>query len=48
MVGTEDELVLWQAIRELQGAAPECYLFHQRGVLKIRNKAEQEVLMNDP
>lgn len=30
MVGTEDELILWQSIRELKGTAPECYLFHRR------------------
>lgn len=48
MVGTEDELILWQSIKELQGAAPECYLFHQAGVLEIRNDIEHAVEMKDP
>lgn len=48
MVGTEDELVLWQAIAELKGEAPEFYLFHQAGVLRIeRRDGEQQVLMDD-
>jgi hypothetical protein len=48
MVGTEDELVLWQAISLLTGKAPECYLFHQRGVLRIdRRGGEDEVVMDD-
>lgn len=48
MVGTEDELILWQSIRELKGTAPECYLFHQTGVLRIaRHEHEQHVIMED-
>lgn len=48
MVGTEDELILWQSIRELKGDAPECYLFHQTGVLRIeRQEQEQRVIMED-
>lgn len=48
MVGTEDELILWQSIRELKGTAPECYLFHQTGVLRIeRRDHEQQVVMED-
>lgn len=48
MVGTQDELVLWQAISDLKGEAPECYLFHQTGVLRIvREGKEQRVMMED-
>lgn len=48
MVGTEDELVLWQAIADLKGEPPECYLFHQTGVLRIeRRGGEQQVIMED-
>ncbi len=49
MVGTEDEFVLWQAIQELTGRAPECYLFHQTGVLSIKLvDGEHDVAMVDP
>lgn len=49
MVGTEDELVMWQAIRELRGRAPECYVFHQSGVLEVANRnGERQVMMKDP
>lgn len=48
MVGTQDELVLWQAITDIKGAAPECYLFHQAGVLRVeRQEQEQQVMMED-
>jgi hypothetical protein len=47
MVGTQDELILWQAIKELREAAPECYLFHQVGVLEVRTDTEQCVQMKD-
>jgi hypothetical protein len=48
MVGTEDELILWQSIQELTGKAPECYLFHQTGVLRVEHhEGEQHVLMDD-
>lgn len=46
MAGTHDELVMWQTIQELTGTAPECYLFHQTGVLRVEQRGdEQEVLV---
>lgn len=49
MVGTQDELVMWQAIKELKKHAPVCYLFHQAGVLSVnRRREEMEIFMDDP
>lgn len=41
MVGTEDELILWMALKELQGG-PELTLFHQRGVMATRVEGDGE------
>ena len=48
MVGTQDELILWQSIATLTGTAPECYLFHQTGVLHIETKGvDKQVVIDD-
>jgi hypothetical protein len=49
MAGTQDELILWQAITRLKGKAPECYLFHETGTITFDfTDEETKVLMNDP
>jgi len=48
MAGPEDELALWQALKELTGVAPELYLFHQAGVLEVNPvRGEHEVAILD-
>lgn len=49
MVGTQDELIMWQVFSHLGAKAPELYLFHQDGVLSVeQRKADRRIIMQDP